>query len=313
MEELTYNDLETRGVDISMIAVCKKIRKLARLDRLTIDYTEHRSGLNKHLFDYIEYCGINISDFIKQYLLNLQPYMLERRKDQEQDKSFICVLDNLYLVSLYIKLNQKQFEEVVVSFHESNKRGVARTNLARFDLQKYVPVFADCILSEAEGKYCVKVLVQRGLKILPISIMGVKCQDVFVVEKRAINEQFVQYCNEYVRELYASDLDLDFGQITVFSALQQISFTSYGKDTFSTFSILIDSWGAQRDPISKAVADFAIVTFAQNLKLTNEQRQELVDLLETKFKVTCIKNIDLLLTRIEDNLGKADVKVIDAF
>lgn len=50
MEEYTYKDLEDRGIDTSMIAVCKKIRKLAKLDRLTLDYTEHRSGLNKHLF-----------------------------------------------------------------------------------------------------------------------------------------------------------------------------------------------------------------------------------------------------------------------
>lgn len=84
----------------------------------------------------------------------------------------------------------------------------------------------------------------------------------------------------------------------------------YGRDTFS---ILIDSWCVQSDQISRVAADFALVTFAQNLQLTEEQKQELIELLENKFRVTSIKNIDALLMRIEDNLGKSDVKTIDAF
>ena len=64
-DSLTYEDLSDKGIDTSQIAVCKKIRQLAKLDRISLDETEHRSGLNKHLFDYIEYCGLNVLDFIK--------------------------------------------------------------------------------------------------------------------------------------------------------------------------------------------------------------------------------------------------------
>ena len=128
MVDMTYEEAQEKGVDTSMINVCKKLRNLAKLDRIKLDETEHRSGLNKHLFDYIEYCGHDVLEFVKQYLSNLQPYMIERRKDQEPEKSFICVVDNLYRVSVYIKVNAKQFEEVVVSFHEDNIRGVAKTN-----------------------------------------------------------------------------------------------------------------------------------------------------------------------------------------
>ena len=67
-------------VDLSMVPICSKIRKLAKLDRITLDDTVHRSGLNKHLLAYLAYCGINELDFIKDYLSNLQPYMLERHK-----------------------------------------------------------------------------------------------------------------------------------------------------------------------------------------------------------------------------------------
>ena len=303
-KSLSYVDLENQGIDTKHIAVCKKIRQLAKLDRVRLDTSEHRSGLNKHLFEYIEYCGLDVLQFVKQYLSNLQPYMLERRKDQEKVKSFICVIDNLYRVSVYIKVDAKQFEEVVVSFHEDNKRGIAKTNdLIKYNDNKYVPVFADSIISQVNDKYVVKVLVQRGLKLLPIEIAAVKCQDVFLVNRAGIEQQFVSYCNDYIRDLYTSDLDLDFDSIEVFSVLQQISFTSYGNDVFSSISLLIDSLCIQHDYCSKVVADSALVTYAQALKLTVEQQDELKTLLKQKYMVTSIKSIDLILDRVISNLS----------
>ena len=303
--QLTYEDAGRRGLDMSMIAVCRKLRRLAKLDRLKLDENEHRSGLNRHLFDYIEYCGRDVLDFIKQYLSNLQPYMILRRKDQEPEHSFICVIDNVYRVSVYIKVDNRQFEEVVISFHEDNKRGIARRNsLMQADQQRYVPIFADSVMSrvEEENRYVVKAFFQRGLSVLGLELAAAKCEDVFIVEKNAIHMQFLSYCNDYIRDLYISDLNLDFDRIEVFSVLQQISFTSYGRDTFSSVSILIDSLCVQKDMFSKSLADFALVTFVQNLKLTDEQRQELMDLLEEKFRVTSIRGIDLILMRIRENL-----------
>lgn len=308
MIDITYTEAQENGIDISMIKSCKKIRELAKLDRIVLDETEHRSGLNKHLFDYIEYCGQSVLEFIKQYLSNLQPYMIERRKDQEPEKSFICVVDNLYRVSVYIKVNAKQFEEVIVSFHEDNIRGVAKTNsLIKVDIQKYVPVFADLISShmniDGRERYGIKVFIQRGLTVFPLELVGIKCQDVFIVEKNTINQQLLAYCNDYIRDLYTSNLDLDFDKIEVFSMLQQISFTSYGRDTFSSISLLIDSSCVQKDFISKSVADSALVIFSQNLQLTTEQQNELKALLDNKYRVTSIRGIDLILGRVKDNLA----------
>ena len=200
----------------------------------------------------------------------------------------------------------KQFEEVIVSFHEDNKRGVAKTNsILKIDKEKYVVVFSDCVTSRISetNKYTVKVFIQRGMLVLPLDLPAVKCKDVFVVEKRVIETQFISYCNDYIRDLYTSDLNLDFDTIEIFSFLQQISFTSYGKDTFSSISLLIDSLCVQNDRYSKSVADMAMVTFVQNLQLTNEQQTELMDLLEEKFRVTSIKGIDNILDRIRPNLA----------
>jgi hypothetical protein len=155
---MTYELLDSKGIDTSMVKVCKKIRNLAKLDRITLDSSTHRSGLNQHLFDYIEYCGLDTLTFIRSYLSNLQPYMIERRKDQEIYRSYVCVIDNLYKISVYIKVDTTQFEEIIISFHEDNKRGVAKSN-------RIVPIFADSILSkiENESKYVLKVIAQRGL------------------------------------------------------------------------------------------------------------------------------------------------------
>lgn len=59
----------------------------------------------------------------------------------------------------------------------------------------------------------------------------------------------------------------------------------------------------QHDYISKQAADFALVTFVQSLKLTEEQQEELKALLDTKYMVSDIKRIDIILQRIKDNLA----------
>ena len=300
--------LESKGIDTSMIKVCRKLRALARLDRITLDTSTHRSGLNQHLFEYIEYCGLDTLTFVKTYLSNLQPYMIQRRKDQESLKSYLCVIDNLYKVSVYIKADTKQFEEIIISFHEDNKRGVAKSNkIQLYSRNQYVPIFADSVLSKVadENRYVVKVMAQRGLLELPLEVVGFKCQDIFIVNRTSIDALFLSYCNDYIKELYTSDLNLDFDRIEVFSVLQQLSFTSYGKDTFSSISILIDSLCAQPDYISRQAADFALVTFVQSLKLTSEQQEDLKRLLDTKYMVSDIKRIDIILQRIKDNLALA--------
>ena len=88
--------------------------------------------------------------------------------------------------------------------------------------------------------------------------------------------------------------------------LQQISFTSYGRDTFSSISLLIDSIAVQTSGISKQTADFALVTFVQSLKLTDEQKTDLIGLLDEKYKVSDIKSIDYILYRVKSALNEDD-------
>ncbi len=63
------------------------------------------------------------------------------------------------------------------------------------------------------------------------------------------------------------------------------------KDIFSSISLLIDSLVIQTDANSKQVADFALITFVQSLNLTDNQRHELISLLDDKYRVSSIMAI----------------------
>lgn len=74
MREISEKEAAELGIDLTMIKVCRRYRHLAKLDRLRIDMTEHRSGLNKHLFRYIEYCGMTSLDFAVRIYFRLSRY-----------------------------------------------------------------------------------------------------------------------------------------------------------------------------------------------------------------------------------------------
>jgi len=305
---ITVTEAEENGVSMDMVRICREIRKLAKLDRLKIDETVHRSGLNKHLYSYIEYCGIDVKDYIKDYLSNLQPYMLERFPSQEPDNNYICVLDNMYRVSLYIKLDKTFGNEVIVSFHENNKRGIAKeNNLIRNKTERFVPVFAEELCARIEGavKEEIKILIQRGMLLLPIRIMGQKCENgVYIVNERDIETPVIEQCNQYLRDMYTSDLDLEaLDKVELFSVLHQISFTSYGNTVFSNISLLIDNLAMQKSVIGKKVADFALVTYVEHLLIDEDQSKELIELLDEKYKVKSQKGIEFIIDRIKDGLG----------
>ena len=304
---ITVVEAEKNGVSMDTVRVCKEIRRLALLDRITLDESIHRSGLNRHLYAYIEYCGMDVKEYIKGYLSNLHPYMIERYKEQEPDSNYICVLDNVYRVSIYIKLDKTFGNEVIVSFHENNKRGIAKeNNMIQNRYKEYVPVFADEVCARIDGspKEEIKVFVQRGMLTLPLRIMGRKCENgLYIVNREDIETPILEQCNQYLRDMYTSDLDLDaLDKVEIFSFLHQISFTSYGNTVFSNISLLIDNMAIQKGHISKKVADFALITYVDHLGIEKEQAEELMELLEDKYRVKSQKGVELILERIKHGL-----------
>ena len=282
--------------------LARKLRRLARLDRLRIDESEHASRLNLHLFKYLDFLGLDKMAFVKEYLSHIQPYMISHVSDQEKFENAVCVLDEYYRISVYIKVDATKGEEIVVSFHENNKGGVARRNsLIRRD--DYVYVFADSIGSRVAGtdNYSINMFIMRGVRVFPLNIAAIRYdEDGFMVRASNINNALVEISNRYLEDLYTSELD--FSEIELFSSLRQLSFSSFGNDVFSNLSLLIDSLIVQKDAICRQIADAALCIYCGNLELVDSEKKELIDTLKIRFSVNSIKAMPQILERIELNL-----------
>ena len=280
-----------------------KLRRLARLDRIRLDESEHLSKYNLHLLKYLDYVGLDKLDYIKKYLSNIQPFMIIEIKSQEKFDNAICVLDNYYRISVYIKVDATRGEEVVVSFHENNKNGIAKKN-STFPTNRYVYVFAESIGSyvETKGTYTINLFITRGVSTFPINVPATKYdEEGFVVRYTYINNALVDIANNYLEDLYTADLDFDM--VNVFTSLQQLSFSSYGNDAFSNISLMIDSLLIQNDYSSRQIADSALCIYCNSLQLTKSDRQELLDTLRERFKVNSVKALPQIIERVEMNLG----------
>lgn len=115
---ITKKQAKENGVNLDAVDYCRQIRNVARAEHVVLDEAVHRDNpYNKHLFSYIEYCGLDPKEYITGYLSNLQPFMISHFLSQEKGKENItCVLDNAYRISLYIKVNREKGNEVIISF-----------------------------------------------------------------------------------------------------------------------------------------------------------------------------------------------------
>lgn len=316
---ITRKQAEELGIDLSEVSICRKIRNIARTQTITIREDEHSSGIADVLYKYLEYCGIDTTKYVKDYLSNLQPYLIKKLPEEKynsSNKKVYVALDIGYQIALYIKLEvntSTNTDTMVVSFHESYKKGrnkeliPQKSNRYINNKKQYVPVFKDSYesINTNTGNAIVKVFVKRGLLKMPIVLAGVDCEDFCIVDQMAIERQLIDYSNKYIEELYefANSLEHDLNQenIRLFSELQQISFTSYGNDKFSTFSLLIDSFLMQNDPPSRAAADFALTTYSKNLILSIDEKEELVTQLENKYNLSTSRILSCLIQKIKDN------------
>ena len=281
--ESTKKDPKDTYIADSMFIIqknlAKKLRKLARLDRLKLDETKHTSGLNLHLFKYLDYIGLDKLEYIKKYLSNIQPFMISEIKSQEKFENAVCVLDDYYRISVYIKVDSTKGEEIVVSFHENNKLGIAKRNSFISNLS-YVYVFADSIGSHLEGTddYSINFFVTRGVSTFPINVPAIRYdEDGFIVRYTYINNAIIDVSNRYLEN-------------------------ASGKDIFSNISIMIDSLFIQSDSIGKQLADTALCVYCSTLQLLDKDKEDLLSTLKERYKVNSIKALPQVLERVEMNI-----------
>ena len=306
------------GVNLDTVDYCRQIRNVARAEHVVLDESVHGvNPYNKHLFSYIEYCGLEPKDYITGYLSNLQPYMIEHFPSQEKNKDTVtCVLDNAYRLSIYIKVDRNKGNELIISFHENAdvKRGIPWThdNKDKHPFvslkREVVPVFGEPTGSRLEGdpKEEIKVFIQRGMLLFPVRVMAQPCEgNIYLVNRDALENPIIEACNQYLSDLYMSNQEIEnLDNIEVFSVLQQLSFTSYGNTIISNLTMLIDNMEMQKGLPSKKAADFMLTTYIGHLYLTEEQAEEIVSVLEDKYQIHPGKppKFRALLDRVEDEL-----------
>ncbi|SFT59228.1 Transcriptional regulator, contains XRE-family HTH domain [Lachnospiraceae bacterium XBD2001] len=279
-----------------------KLRKLARLDWIRLDESEHASKQNLHLFRYLDFLGMDKLAFVKMYLSQIQPFMITEMKSQEKFENAICVLDRFYRISVYIKVDATQNEEVIVSFHENHKNGVAKRNPI-MRKNRYVYVFADSIGSciPTKDSYTINLLITRGVSTFPVNVPAKKYdEDGFLVNETYIQNALVDVANQYLEDLYTADLD--FSGVEQFSSLQRLSYTARGNDCFSNISLLVDSILVQRDAHSRQVADAVLCIYCNSLELLESDKRELLETLQERFSVNSVRVMPELLERVERNL-----------
>lgn len=257
------------------VNVARLIRRLARLDRIRMDMNRHQHSASDHLFDYLEYCDWSVLDYVKKYLQNIQPYMIIRNKSQEPNENYVCVIDDMYAISLYIKLDTRQYDEVIVSFHESAQGMFARSNRFRVKSWRYVPVIAEEVKAYVPetNKRVITLWVMRGLVCKECTVTATQEGNYFLADYLAIEAQLVSVVNEYMyniqENLKEKEFELDNEiynkEVIYFTNSQQLSITSYGRDIVTTISLLIDHSLTSNNPDYRKFADGILSIYIGNL------------------------------------------------
>lgn len=306
--------VDNRDVEVSdvlradSVSTAYLIRKLARLDRIRLDTNDHRHSANKHLFEYIEYCGYSVIDYVKKYLQNIQPYMIIRNKSQEPDENYLCVIDDMYAVSLYIKLDTRKYDEVIVSFHESAQGMFARSNRFRVKSWRYVPVIADQVKAYVPetNKRVITVWIMRGMVCKECTVTATQVANYYLADFLAIEAQLVSVVNEYMYNVQEGLKEKELGidkemynrEVIYFTNSQQLSITSYGKDVVSTISLLIDRSLSSNDVDYRKFADGLLSIYIGNLSLTDMERLNIYRIIQSRYKVQDTQRMQPLLERV---------------
>lgn len=271
------------------INICRKIRRYARQGKVRLDENKHRAnnGLNLHLFDLIDACGINHKKFITQYLSNIQPYCLEwfNKKDMPSEQMWLC--DMGYKIKLVIKIDDSDKNKpLIVSFHESNKLNKYRTNTSNNLKSMKCAVIVDYSEQTKSNEYLVKYCVQRGF-IVHSSITSFThylCNDVALVDYNDIKNRFDKTLNDMlilISNTYYNDAST-LGALNVMEVdSDKLSFMSNGFATVNNIYFLIDMYSQYTDTNSRmALAD---VTLGIISELSNTRREEIKIALLNKF------------------------------
>lgn len=218
---------------------------------------------------------------MRNYLCNIQPFMIERFSSEERSKTVLCVLDHSYKISLYIKVDTRQFDECVISFHESNHDGIAIKSFQGGD-NRDVLVLCDVIGDNYQiGEYgSIEVTFPKGFKLFAFQ-MNARCvqSGVFFVALRELNANVLYWCEERIEQFRVLAGGNVAGRL---STISRLTFTSYGDHLLNDISLLIDYAASISAAGNRSDAVFLLESKLESL-LLDPNSGELVDALYKRY------------------------------
>lgn len=222
----------------------------------------HRAnnGYNVHLFDLIRQCGYTVEEFVQGYLSCLQPYSLSRYAQTPEGlgKFDYWVEDTSYRYSLLMKVRlQKQFDGLVISFHESNVGNIPLRGGEEFD-DRLCAVFVDSAVRNGDVGYHVGYTVQHGFIRVDVEADTAYYypNGVALVPYAAIREKVLGLLYRYIGNLYkVYSSKRDTLDVAV-ESLSDLSFMANGFATINNLCLFIDLYAVLPPESGKVVITF---------------------------------------------------------
>lgn len=223
-QSLTQEELES-------INLCLKIRQVASSNHLKLDQDHHRVPFNLHIIQFISAMGLEPLEFIQEYLMNLQPFMITRDRWQEKSKNIRCIIDFTYYMPFYIKLDLTQFQEIIISFHEDyNRRNFSIKDKVK---SNYYILITDKKMERSAEEQVFTATIPRGFLFLNYKNYS------YVLERNCVKipkKDILQFFDHCIENMLTEFIELHKFQDIV----KTVSFTSYGHHILNNISLMID-------------------------------------------------------------------------
>lgn len=252
----------TNGWD--MLNICRKLRRAARENRVKVDVNAHKmnGGRNIQLFEFLSLCGCSVEQFIYQYLLDLQPFMLRPVKASLNcsNSDIIAIGDVFYKFEILLKYKVENNVGIyIISFHKSNKNGQmtraggiggkikSSTVTTRMSAKPYSAVLTDYNYSlETSNNYSMyRFSLTRGFMSLRLETNGKLVQpDLMVVDtvrlKKELDDSISSLLLNILKESGLDTEIIDAFYSSVSKNFTDYSITAFGGNLFNNLSFILE-------------------------------------------------------------------------
>lgn len=286
------------AIGMKYINVCKKIRTFALQNRIQVEKTKHiaNEGRNIELFEIIKSCGYTVDEFVRAYLTRLQPYELIEFEKGMNNKNVLWAVNIGYKVQLVIKVIISPTGGLVVSFHESNKKGTTHINK-----NKITSLDSKCLVITQNnefrnGKPYIVAVIQKGFLIARYEGYAEKVFDNGVA---VLNYADIKNCEDNLVQNLLNNIKSAYEQADKFKASNDISIADFRFPSLGLYNINTILFISDLYSMSRSAADKQILTAVTQEILISLGEAEVKLMRDTLKRAGYLENCNGILKLIE--------------